>query len=339
MAYNGLGYAGSKGSRGPTVGWTYGYAYRPTDADSNVLKAKFYASSTQIYQGISIGLYPSKSTTVDSVSLFMYGGWIGPGNLALIIVSNDYEAGEYVKDRRRTSLLMDLEDTWLDVRLAINGDSTATGHYKESDSDRWIALGTVPFYDDFDNTYVRIASERKGYIDDVEYVAQDLCEPYLYADSDSDCSVGYPDLSDFALQWLSPLDFLNYGDFAGQWAFCTDPAGDCLGDLMHIDYIARDTGTGARAWAGSWPGRTCWREDRSHRGGLVGGAWEERSRSLVRLRAEGRLHLRDVLWRPAAGPTPHRARAMPVSPIRRGHRLPRHTAILGVRAGVRPGLE
>ena len=54
-AYNNIGHEGSKGSRGPTTGWTYGYAYRPTDAGSNVLRARFHASSTQSYQGIAVG--------------------------------------------------------------------------------------------------------------------------------------------------------------------------------------------------------------------------------------------------------------------------------------------
>ena len=242
--YGGSGYLGSTGAGGPTTGWVAGSAYRPTSAPgSNVLQARVFYSSALQFPTTDMALMPSKSTSVDNVLVRIDGTWFGPNNLGIMLRSEDFVGGGFVNENRMTSLITtNALNTWYDIRLTVNDNATATCHYKKAGTSRWINAGTVVLYDEFDDTYVRLASNRQAYFDDVAYLPEDLCDPYLNSDLNFDCFTDLNDLWAFAMQWLTPFDFIDYSAFQQQWPGCTDPGGACLGDLMALDYIARSVG-------------------------------------------------------------------------------------------------
>ena len=180
--YPGSGYLGSMGVGGPKTGWTNGVAYRPAaSVGSNLLHARAYLSSQVTFSNTLIGLFPAKDTSVDNLLIRIESTWYGPETLAITIRSEDFEDGKFVTEQRKTSLItQDALNSWYDLSVKLNGDGTATCHYKKCNAQRWIDAGTVKLYDDFADTYVRLQSGRGGILDDVGYVADDSSNAYMH---------------------------------------------------------------------------------------------------------------------------------------------------------------
>ena len=261
---NGSGYGGGKAVTYQTSGWDWGDAWRPMDSDSNVVFARFYADSVSTYQGAKISLSATKSTTVDSVSIYMYDPPDLEHGKGLILIAQDYDgSGDYQMDNRIRVMNLS-QDTWYDVQIILNDAHTeAKGQYRPSGSEDWITIGSVEAYDGFSADYVGIHSSRYGYIDDVGCRPYDDNEPYLVADVLRLGNVGTSNLEEFIAHWLSTgegisvdfsgsgkVDFLDYAMFGAYWLACTDNT-SCWGSLMHIADMSsrfRTGGCGTGQW-------------------------------------------------------------------------------------------
>lgn len=178
----GIGYGGSIGTQGPSQNWEWGRAYRPSDADSNVLAARFYGESTNGYPGCKVGLIGSKSASgngsfgnADNMSIFMESN--DTGGAGITLWGEDFAGGSWVTDNRVSTGLILSQDAWYDVRVTMDFSANpveATGEYKESSSGTWIPMGTVTMYDDFDDTYVAVSAIRNGHVDDVGYTPEPI---------------------------------------------------------------------------------------------------------------------------------------------------------------------
>ena len=158
-----IGYGPSKGVGGPS-NWDWGYQYRPSNETVTQLHGRVYAASGQTWSNTYISLIGSKDHTADRVSIGLQSE--GEHDITLIVIAAT--SG----DDNRHQIAGLSEDTWYDVRLTPDGNGDWLGEYKEADSSTWLSAGTVTPYSNFDDTYIGIAAQRGGYIDDVQI------EPY-----------------------------------------------------------------------------------------------------------------------------------------------------------------
>lgn len=157
------GYGPSRGVGGPS-NWDWGYQYRPTDGETvTQLYGKVFASSGSTWSNAYISLLGSKSHTADRVSIGLQSE--GEHTITLIFIAAT--SG----DDNRHQIWGLSEDTWYDVRISSTGNNWL-GEYKEVSSSTWISAGTVTPYSNFDDTYVGMAAQRGGGIDDVGYVPE-----------------------------------------------------------------------------------------------------------------------------------------------------------------------
>ncbi|MFV1969226.1 MAG: hypothetical protein ACC628_27715 [Pirellulaceae bacterium] len=178
-AHAGTGHGDNAAASGPSHGWSWGHAFRPTIDTPHVgdgLLARVFLPASINYESVMLALTTEKSTGPS-------GQFAGGAKAVVHIrssVDKDFAAVSFRTTDSSEHSLGSISaaphpflptGAWYDVRLTLGNDRTVTLEYKHVEMSYWIPVGTLAVHDDFRPNYVAISTMRGARLDDVGYRA------------------------------------------------------------------------------------------------------------------------------------------------------------------------
>ncbi|MFV2070496.1 MAG: hypothetical protein ACC645_26310, partial [Pirellulales bacterium] len=157
FAHAGTGHDASAGALGPSRGWSWGHAFRPTGDAPHVgdaLVAKVFLPASINYESVMLALTTEKSPGAS--------GQFAGGAKAVVHINGsankDFAEVSYRTTGPKNKTLGYASaaphpflptGAWYDVRLILGKDRTITLEYKHVEMSTWIPVGALAVHDDF----------------------------------------------------------------------------------------------------------------------------------------------------------------------------------------------